>query len=72
MEGPRIMVEDAFSHTLLAKGPEWQGTHGWDEVSILFSTLADTSAVRIYLGRAGGTGLVRGTLWLDDFRMYER
>jgi hypothetical protein len=71
-DGPRLMVEDAFTHAQLAKGPEWQGTHVWNEEHILFSTAPDTRLIRIFLGRVTGAGLIRGTLWLDDVRLYER
>jgi lipoprotein NlpI len=71
-DGPRIMVEDAFNHTLLAKGEEWQGTHGWDDQRVLFSTKPDTKLIRIYIGRVTGAGLIRGTLWLDNIQLFER
>jgi hypothetical protein len=70
-EGPRVMVEDE-KHIVIAKGEEWQGTHGWDEQSILFTTPPGTELVRVYVGRVTGAGLIRGRLWLDNFRMYER
>ena len=70
-EGPRLMVEDAFTHAPLAIGQEWQGTHGWDEQHILFSTKPETQLVRIFVGRTG-PGLIRGKLWLDNIRMFER
>jgi hypothetical protein len=71
-DGPRIMVDDAFTRSNLAKGPEWIGTHGWNEERLLFVTKHDTKLVRIYLGRANGGSLIRGKLWLDNIRMYER
>jgi hypothetical protein len=71
-DGPRIMVEDAFTHVLLAKGNEWQGTHGWDDQRILFSTKPDTKLIRIYIGRITGAGLIRGSLWLDNIQLFER
>lgn len=71
-EGPRVMMEDAVSHAPLAQGIEWLGTHGWDEQSIMFTTPANTKLVRVYVGRVTGAGLIRGKLWLDNFRMYER
>ncbi len=70
-EGPRLMVEDP-KHTVIAKGNEWQGTHGWDEQSIMFTTPPGTQLVRVYIGRETGAGLIRGKLWVDEFRMYER
>jgi hypothetical protein len=71
-DGPRILADDAFTKINLAKGPEWIGTHGWNEERVLFTTKRDTKLVRIYLGRAYGGSLIRGKLWLDNIRMYER
>lgn len=70
-DGPRIMVADE-KHTIIAKGNEWQGTHGWDEQSIMFTAPPDTHLVRVFIGRETGAGLIRGELWIDDIRMYER
>src|SRR5207302_7150784 len=71
-DGPRIMVEDASNHTLLTKGPEWQGTHGWNEDRFLFPTFPDTQLALLYVRRATGAGLIRGKLWIDNLSMYER
>ena len=70
--GPRITVDDAFTHTNLAQGSEWIGTHPWGEQSFLFTTKPDTHLLRIYVGRSPGAGLIRGKLWLDNIKMYER
>ncbi len=70
-EGPRVMVEDP-KHVVIAKGNEWQGTHGWDEQSIMFTTTPGTQLVRVYIGRETGAALIRGKLWVDEFRLYER
>lgn len=70
--GPRIMVEDAFTRANLGAGPEMSGTHGWNEETLLFSTKPDTRLVRVYVGRAPADSLIRGKLWIDDMRMYER
>ena len=52
--------------------PDMYTTQDWTRVStITFTTLADTSSLRVYVGRGGmgGDFPIRGTVWLDDIAL---
>jgi hypothetical protein len=70
--GPRVMVMDAFSNLPIATGTEWQGTHVWAQETINFSTGPNTNLVRVMIARSPSAGLIRGRLWIDNVRMYQR
>ena len=70
--GPRFIVVDGFTNLPLAIGPEWLGTHGWETASIPFVAAKETRLVRVLLGRVSEFGLIRGHLWIDNVRLYER
>jgi hypothetical protein len=70
--GPRVIVVDGFTNSDIAMGNEWLGTHVWSRDSITFTTGPNTNLLRIFIGRSPGSGLIRGRLWIDNIRMYER
>jgi hypothetical protein len=70
--GPRIVVSDAFTNTPLASGVEWQGTHVWGQDSVTFTAGSNTRLIRILIGRTPSFGLIRGRMWIDNVRMFER
>jgi hypothetical protein len=69
---PRVIVVDGFTHSEIAMGKEWLGTHVWSRDSITFTTGPNTNLLRVFIGRSPGSGLIRGRLWIDNVRMYER
>ncbi|MCU1311073.1 MAG: hypothetical protein JWO20_2198 [Candidatus Angelobacter sp.] len=70
--GPRLIVADAYTNVPLSLGVEWQGTHVWTDDHVTFTTGPDTRLVRILIGRSPEFGLIRGKMWIDYVRMFER
>jgi hypothetical protein len=69
---PRVIVVDGYTNSEIAMGKEWLGTHVWSRDSITFTTGPNTNLLRVFIGRSPGSGLIRGRLWIDNVRMYER
>jgi pentatricopeptide repeat protein len=70
--GPRLIVADAYTSVPLSLGVEWQGTHVWTGDHVTFTTGPDTRLVRVLIGRSPAFGLIRGKMWIDYVRMFER
>jgi tetratricopeptide (TPR) repeat protein len=70
--GPRVLVADAFTNVTIASGVEWQGTHVWSQDSITFTAGSNTRLVKLFIGRSPSFGLIRGRMWIDNVRMFER
>jgi len=66
---PRLGIEDYYSRTLVATGPEITQSSAWQPTSVDFIVPpgADLLAVRIVQGPQPTR--VKGTLWLDDFQL---
>jgi len=71
--GPRMLVQDGYTHNILAQGEEWRGTRPWHEEHVSFTTGPETGLVVILIGRTeGDRKLIKGTAWLDDVRLKAR
>jgi hypothetical protein len=70
--GPRVMIVDGFTNGEVAIGKEWLGTHVWTQDTVSFNTGPSTKLLRVFIGRSPGSGLIRGKLWIDNVRMYQR
>ncbi|MCU1285742.1 MAG: hypothetical protein JWO13_2092 [Acidobacteriales bacterium] len=70
--GPRIIIVDAYTNEPIALGQEWQGTHVWTPEAFSFTTRPSTRLIKVLIGRSPSDGLIRGRLWIDNIRLYER
>jgi tetratricopeptide (TPR) repeat protein len=66
---PRLGIEDYYSRTLVATGPEITQSSAWQPISVDFIVPpgADLLAIRIVQGPQPTRA--KGTLWLDDFQL---
>jgi hypothetical protein len=70
---PNLSIFDATNNKLLGQTDALpQTTNGWQETTIIFTTGAATTAIRVSLGRQACPAPqcpIFGKLWLDDFRL---
>ncbi len=67
--GPRLVVEESSTKSLLATTDEFLETTGWMPRTADFLTGPDTRLVTLRILRTPGDLLIKGTLWLDDIEL---
>ncbi len=68
---PRIAITDEISHSTLLLSGEVSDSAGWQEARGNFVTGPATRLVTVRIVRRPAEPVVRGRLWLDDFRIVE-
>jgi hypothetical protein len=71
-QGPFVEIIGYDTQGLYRAGPMITGSNGWYEVSITFEAPADSRAAVVRLRRRTSMRFdskIRGTVWLDDFRL---
>jgi hypothetical protein len=66
---PRLAVEDFYSHTLIATGPEIPASSSWQPTSFDFTVPSDSHLLAIRIVQGTQPTRAKGTLWLDDFQL---
>ena len=67
--GPRLVVEDSSSGTVLASTDEFLETTSWSEHVAGFVSGSNTHLVTLRIMRIPGNPLIKGTFWLDDVEL---
>jgi tetratricopeptide (TPR) repeat protein len=66
---PRLGVEDYYSRSVIATGPEITSSDGWQPTSLDFNVPPDSHLLAIRIVQGQQPTRAKGTLWLDDFRL---
>jgi hypothetical protein len=69
--GPRLLVQDAYTHEVLATGREWIGSNAWREERLLFTT-RDNGLIALRIARDTVAGSIAGSMWIDDLKVVRR
>lgn len=64
--GPRIAVEDAFTHKPLLVTGDFLGTQGWSQAQGTFVTGPDTTLLMLKVIRDPSSTMIKGRFWIDD------
>jgi len=67
--GPRFVIQDRFSGTVLLASDELKGPDFWRQVEGSFVTKPDTVLVELRVQRYPSGDAIRGKLWIDDIRL---
>jgi hypothetical protein len=70
--GPRFAIVDAYTDVSYLVTDDFLGTNPWRLERAEFQTGPDTSLVVIQIVREPATSLIRGKLWVDDFKLVEK
>ncbi|MFL6301297.1 MAG: carbohydrate binding domain-containing protein [Terriglobales bacterium] len=66
---PRLGVEDYYSRTLVATGPEIAATNNWQPTSVDFTVPAESHLLAVRIVQGPQPTRVKGTVWLDDLAL---
>ena len=66
---PRIGIEDYYSRTLIATGPEIAPSPNWQLTELDFTVPPESTLLAVRIVQGPHPTRAKGTLWLDDFQL---
>jgi tetratricopeptide (TPR) repeat protein len=70
--GPHLVLQDAFTSTTYFQSEELRDGLSWKGVAGVFTTGPETAMLILRVQRVPPGRPIRGTLWIDDFRLVEQ
>jgi hypothetical protein len=70
--GPRFAIADAYTNSSYVLTNDVLGTNPWHSQQARFHTGPSTNLLSLKVIRQPAAPLIRGKLWIDDFRLVEK
>jgi hypothetical protein len=69
--GPRFAITDAYTNSSYFLSDDLLGTNPWHTQRARFHTGSETNLILLRIVRQPASALIRGRIWIDDFKLVE-